>query len=330
MTTKPTTPPADDRQHLNAVEAALTESPAPELTVETHVIHRPTGNQGIIRGLHPDALDTNGQPEPLAKVEWTTAGASGYSMEPLAELDVDGATVTPITAKTTRRGRTVAAKTGNPVDDRAARADAILAGDAAPKTTKAAEREAAKAAKAKMEAALGTEPGNAKDRARYESVNATVRRAIRKDALVLMEAGATKAKAWAGALEEAGVDAIAAMPKATGKGNRNDGASRTAAKTPTPRVAREHAGVAVDGYTVRWPHPAYDLLLTTDKTAERPAWLCRCNIHGNTTPVASGKDGDAKGKAAERAGWCSGCKRDAAKAASADTTTTAPAAPAAE
>jgi hypothetical protein len=286
MTTKPTTP-----------DTALTEHPAPELTVDTHVIHRPTGNQGIIRGLHPDALDTNGQPEPLAKVEWTAGGSTGHSMTPLAELDVDGATVTPITAKATKAAEREAAKTA---------------------------REAAKAAKAKLEAALGTEPGNDKDRARYESVPATVRRAIRKDAMVLMEAGATKAKAWAGALEEAGVDAIAAMPKA--------------AKTPTPRVAREHAGVAVDGYTVRWPHPAYDLLLTTDKTADRPAWLCRCNTHGKTTPVASGKDGDAKGKAAERAGWCSGCKRDAAKAATADTTTTTaapaadatPAAPAAE
>ena len=315
MTTKPTTPPADDRQHLNAVEAALTESPAPEFVITQHVKHVPTGNLGTITGLAPDAQDGHGNPEPLAQVEWTAGGSTGSSMVPLAELVPDGATVTPIKAKTTRKGRTVTAKTGNPVDDRTARADAILAGDA-PKTTKAAEREAAKAAKAKLEAALGTEPGNGKDRARYESVNATARKQLRKDAMVLMEAGATKAKAWAGALDDAGIMAATPEPKA--------------AKTPTPRVVREHAGVAVDGYTVRWPHPAYDLLLTTDKTAERDAWLCRCNIHGKTTPVASGKDGDAKGKAAERATWCSGCKRDAAKAASADTTTTAPAAPAAD
>jgi len=249
----------------------------------------------------PDAADAKAARELAERtgtpVTLTTSGDAILTETPAPEVEVTpgpdgGATITPITeAKTSRRGKVIPAKTGNPREDRAA------------------EREAAKAAKAKLEAALGTEPGNAKDRARFESVNKTAQRQLRKDAMALMEAGATKAKAWAGALDDAGIMAAEPAPKP--------------AKATTTRAPRPHAGVAVDGYTVRWPHPAYDLLLTTDKTAERDAWLCRCNEHGKTTPVASGKDGDAKGRAAERATWCSGCKRAAAKAAE---TTTAPAA----
>jgi hypothetical protein len=73
-----------------------------------------------------------------------------------------------------------------------------------------------------------------------------------------------------------------------------------------------YRGVAMDGYTVRWSHGGYDLLRSTDKAAERPAWLVRCNVHGETRAVASGHDGDACGSRASRATWCTGCAWTAA------------------
>lgn len=86
-------------------------------------------------------------------------------------------------------------------------------------------------------------------------------------------------------------------------------------KPTTPKLDLKFRGVAVEGYVVRWPHASYDLLLAADKSAD-PQWLCRCNIHGKTTPVKSGREGDQKGTLAERQSWCSGCKSAAAKAQS--------------
>src|SRR5579862_8591989 len=59
----------------------------------------------------------------------------------------------------------------------------------------------------------------------------------------------------------------------------------------TPAVPVTYRGVAVDGYTVRWPHGGYDLLKTTDASADRPAWLVRCNDHGTVATVENTRDG---------------------------------------
>lgn len=82
--------------------------------------------------------------------------------------------------------------------------------------------------------------------------------------------------------------------------------------TKAPRAKLPHADVAVDGYTVRWPHASFDLLKRTDKApADSPAWLVRCNAHGTTTPAANATQGDAKGSKAGRPDWCKPCAKEA-------------------
>jgi len=76
---------------------------------------------------------------------------------------------------------------------------------------------------------------------------------------------------------------------------------------------------APDGYSIRWPKPAFDLLKRDDSAPEgSPAWLVRCNAHGTTTPAADTKAADKLGTKAQRPGWCKDCKADAAKAARAE------------
>ena len=72
---------------------------------------------------------------------------------------------------------------------------------------------------------------------------------------------------------------------------------------------------APQGYMIRWPKPAFDLLKRTDQAPEgSPAWLVRCNSHGTTTPAKDTRAADKLGTRAGRLTWCKGCKADAAKA----------------
>jgi hypothetical protein len=94
-------------------------------------------------------------------------------------------------------------------------------------------------------------------------------------------------------------------------------AIKPAAYLKADQAARvgQPAGDAAPGYVVRWPKTGYDLLLKTAAApADAPKWLVRCNDHGTTTPATSTKDAEPKGQKAQRAKWCPGCKKDAAKA----------------
>lgn len=79
------------------------------------------------------------------------------------------------------------------------------------------------------------------------------------------------------------------------------------------------AAKAPEGYDIRWPKPAFDLLKRNDSAPDgSPAWLVRCNSHGTTTPAAGTRAADKLGTRAGRLAWCSGCKAEAAKAARAE------------
>ena len=76
---------------------------------------------------------------------------------------------------------------------------------------------------------------------------------------------------------------------------------------------------APEGYEIRWPKPAFDLLKRTDQAPEgSPAWLVRCNLHLTTTQAKDTRAADKLGTRAGRLTWCKGCKADAAKAARAE------------
>lgn len=99
-------------------------------------------------------------------------------------------------------------------------------------------------------------------------------------------------------------------------------ATADAAKAPRPTAADKLADAlkthapAPEGYSIRWPKPAFDLLKRTAEAPEgSPAWLVRCNSHGTSTPAADTKAADKLGTKAGRLTWCRGCKADAAKAA---------------
>lgn len=63
------------------------------------------------------------------------------------------------------------------------------------------------------------------------------------------------------------------------------------------------------GYAVRWDNGAYDLAKRGDGAAEGAAnWLVICKAHGTTTTAANVKEGDALGRRAGRATWCTGCQ----------------------
>lgn len=62
------------------------------------------------------------------------------------------------------------------------------------------------------------------------------------------------------------------------------------------------------GYTIRWPHGAFDLLKRTDPKGKSSPWKVQCIAHGTTHDAKSAKDGDALGTQAGRAAWCRGCK----------------------
>jgi len=76
---------------------------------------------------------------------------------------------------------------------------------------------------------------------------------------------------------------------------------------------------APEGYSIRWPKPAFDLLKRDDSAPEgSPAWLVRCNVHGTTTPAKDTRAADRLGTRAGRLTWCPACKAEAAKAARAE------------
>ncbi len=87
------------------------------------------------------------------------------------------------------------------------------------------------------------------------------------------------------------------------------------ARKAAPAAPVTYRGVAVDGYITRWEHGGYDLLKTTDASADRPAWLVRCNDHGTVATVENTREGDACGSKRSRALWCAPCTRAAAAAA---------------
>ena len=80
----------------------------------------------------------------------------------------------------------------------------------------------------------------------------------------------------------------------------------------------EHAAQPVTGYLVRWEFPAVDYLKgTADRTEGTPAWLVRCNAHGDTAAAVNVEGCKKVGTKAARATWCKGCKKDAAAKAKA-------------
>ena len=83
--------------------------------------------------------------------------------------------------------------------------------------------------------------------------------------------------------------------------------------TDTADAKAAHAE-APAGYRAVKITPGFDQFAKIDTSAEGPAWLTRCNEHNTTTPADNRKAGRTAGSAAARALWCSGCKRDAAKA----------------
>jgi hypothetical protein len=110
---------------------------------------------------------------------------------------------------------------------------------------------------------------------------------------------------------QADADAKAASQEAEPK-------ARLTAAARLADALKTHAP-APDGYSIRWPKPAFDLLKRDDSAPEgSPAWLVRCNSHGTTTPAAGTRAADKLGTRAGRLTWCKGCKADAAKAAKAE------------
>lgn len=94
-----------------------------------------------------------------------------------------------------------------------------------------------------------------------------------------------------------------------------DAKARPTAAERLADALKTHAP-APEGYSIRWPKPAFDLLKRDDSAPEgSPAWLVRCNAHGTTTPAKDTKAADKLGTRASRLTWCKGCKSDAAKAA---------------
>lgn len=63
-----------------------------------------------------------------------------------------------------------------------------------------------------------------------------------------------------------------------------------------------------EGYTIRWPHKAYDLA-KLDDGYEGAAWLVVCNLHGVFVEAATARDGDKLGGTAGRSAWCDGCAK---------------------
>jgi hypothetical protein len=69
---------------------------------------------------------------------------------------------------------------------------------------------------------------------------------------------------------------------------------------------------APEGYALRWPKPAYDLLKAVAKVEGQAPWLVRCNAHGTTTSAQDTRQADSLGTVANRPNWCPQCKADAA------------------
>ncbi len=183
----------------------------------------------------------------------------------------------------------------------ASAAKQAAAGGPTPKTPPGG---AAKAAAPKEVPAQGTanigaeEPHTAKLRERFEALSATKQKAAIKLVRAKVGEGATRAGAWNAAMAE--VAPLPVKPPA-------------APKAPKPEA--KFKGATVKGYSLRWPHGGYDLLVADVKPADGgPAWIVRCNVHGTTKPVKAAKDGDALGTKAALPSWCAGCKADAAKA----------------
>jgi hypothetical protein len=74
---------------------------------------------------------------------------------------------------------------------------------------------------------------------------------------------------------------------------------------------------APEGYEIRWPKPAFDLLKRLASHPDLQPWLVRCNTHGTTTQAKDTREGDSLGTAARRPEWCPGCKAEAASKAKA-------------
>jgi colicin import membrane protein len=147
---------------------------------------------------------------------------------------------------------------------------------------------------------------------------------------------ADELKAANAAEVKAAREAKAAAAKAAREAKAAEKAAAKAAKDAEPKAPRptrdeqiaaltEKLGEKLPaGYEIQWPHASHSLVRRAkDAEGEGPTWLVLCNEHGRTTPAESAKDGEAKGRKADRAVWCAGCKRAAAKAA--DAPATAPA-----
>jgi hypothetical protein len=117
----------------------------------------------------------------------------------------------------------------------------------------------------------------------------------------------------------AAIAAAVAETAATGapaavKASRTPGATREmerqAKRTAKAAAAATPAAPSRDGYAVRWPKGAVDLL-QRQEGVDGPAWLVLCKTHNETTPATSGKAADALATRAARPAWCGGCAASA-------------------
>jgi hypothetical protein len=98
------------------------------------------------------------------------------------------------------------------------------------------------------------------------------------------------------------------MTAATTAKTTTAAAKDATAKAPKSATTAKPRPAVPAGYTVRWPHGAFDLLKRDDPKAKTSPWKVQCTIHGTTTDAKSAKDGDALGTQAARPTWCRGCK----------------------
>jgi hypothetical protein len=81
------------------------------------------------------------------------------------------------------------------------------------------------------------------------------------------------------------------------------------AKTGPKAPAAKPPVTLPTGYAIRYENGAYNLAKKGEgAAADAPSWLVICTAHGTTTIAEKAKDGDALGRKAGRASWCTGCK----------------------
>jgi hypothetical protein len=76
-----------------------------------------------------------------------------------------------------------------------------------------------------------------------------------------------------------------------------------------------HGDKALADYLVRWPHAGTDALVrVASAKGEGPAWMARCNEHGEVAPAANMQEALKLGRKAALPTWCVGHGAPAKKA----------------